>query len=68
MLEFEKDSQVGLVCTNAMNFDKDGEHGARIKANLKDFGDSPAPVSPLSSSEAGASQTLVPLPGMFSIN
>ena len=34
--EFEKDSQVGLVCTNGINFDSDGEHGARIKAKLSD--------------------------------
>ncbi|MFC1951678.1 glycosyltransferase family 2 protein [Chloroflexota bacterium] len=36
MLEFEKDSQVGLICTNAINFDRHGEHGERIKAKLKD--------------------------------
>ncbi len=36
MLEFEKDNQIGLVCTNAIVFSEDGEHGERIKARLKD--------------------------------
>ncbi len=31
VLEIEKDSQIGLVCTNAVNFDTEGEHGNRIK-------------------------------------
>jgi len=35
MLEFEKDSQIGLVCTNAIIFDKNGELGV-FKTELKD--------------------------------
>jgi len=34
--EFEKDSQIGLVCTNAINFDRRGEHGKRLRTALKD--------------------------------
>ncbi|HEX75395.1 MAG TPA: glycosyltransferase [Dehalococcoidia bacterium] len=36
LLGFEGDSQIGLVCTNAIDFDRGGEHGKRIKAKLKD--------------------------------
>lgn len=36
LLEFEKDKQVGLVCTNGIDFDSRGEHGKRSKAKLKD--------------------------------
>jgi glycosyltransferase involved in cell wall biosynthesis len=36
ILEFEKDKQIGLVCTNGIDFDSRGEHGTRIKAKLKD--------------------------------
>lgn len=34
--EFEKDNQIGLVCTNSIIFDRHGEHGEMIKAKLKD--------------------------------
>ena len=34
--EFEKDSQLGLVCSNGIFFDKNGEHREMIKAELKD--------------------------------
>jgi len=36
MLEFEKDNQAGLVCSNGINFDRHGEHGETIKTKLKD--------------------------------
>ena len=36
MLEFEKDSQIGLVCTNGKNFGKKSEHGKMIQARLED--------------------------------
>jgi len=36
LLEFEKDSQLGLVCSNGIYFDKNGEHGEMIKTKLKD--------------------------------
>jgi glycosyltransferase involved in cell wall biosynthesis len=36
MLEFEKDNQLGLVCSNGINFDRHGEHGEIIKTKLKD--------------------------------
>ncbi|MFC1977604.1 glycosyltransferase family 2 protein [Chloroflexota bacterium] len=36
LLGFGEDSQIGLVCTNAINFDKDGEHGKLLKTKLKD--------------------------------
>lgn len=34
--EFEKDSQIGLVCTNLINFDENGEHGKIVTNELKD--------------------------------
>ncbi len=36
VLEFEGDSQVGLVCTNGINFDKNGEHGEFFPTTLGD--------------------------------
>jgi len=36
MLEFKKDSQVALVCTNAIIFDENGERGEFFKAGLPD--------------------------------
>ena len=36
LLEFARDSRVGLVCSNAINFDEDGDLGARIETGLKD--------------------------------
>jgi len=36
MLEFEKDSQIGLVCTNGIIFDKTGDLGERFKTRLTD--------------------------------
>jgi len=36
MLEFEKDSQMGLVCTNAIIFDKTGDLGEFFKTKLTD--------------------------------
>ena len=35
-LEFEKDSQLGLVCTNAIIFDRNGERGEFFKTRLPD--------------------------------
>ncbi len=36
--EFEKDKVIGLVCTNAIVYDENGEHGKRIRgATAKDF-------------------------------
>lgn len=32
--EFKKNSGLGLVCTNGIDFDENGEHGLRIKADL----------------------------------
>ena len=36
MLEFEKDNQVGVVCTNGINFDRHGEHGEFFGSTLRD--------------------------------
>lgn len=36
MLEFEKDSQIGLVCTNGIIFDKTGDLGERFQTRLTD--------------------------------
>jgi glycosyltransferase involved in cell wall biosynthesis len=36
MLEFEKDSQLGLVCTNAITFDETGDLGEFFKTRLAD--------------------------------
>ncbi len=36
LLEFQKDKRVGLVCTNAREFDEYSEKGTRIKRKLRD--------------------------------
>ncbi len=35
MQEFEKDSQIGLVCNNEIGFDDRGDHGEMIKTKLR---------------------------------